>query len=113
MNCLKLACTLLTSCLLISCSHNKTDTPVSASQSYQWVCDTGAIIEWQAEDKNASKIQLRLDGGEKLYILDKIQTTAKGTLYSNGDLAFRIQNSSGVIFLATNDEIIGQDCKAN
>lgn len=113
MNCLKLACIFLTSCLLISCSHNETDIPVAPLQSHQWVCDTGAIIEWQAENKKATKIQLRLDGSEKLYILDKIQTTAKGILYSNGDLAFRIKNSSGVIFLANNDEIIGQDCKAN
>lgn len=110
---LKLTSIFLVSCFLMSCSHQKAETNLSPHKSYQWFCDTGAIIEWQTEDEQANKIQLRLDGSEKLYILNKIQTTAKGTLYSNGDLAFRIKNSSGVIFLANNDEIIGQDCKAN
>lgn len=111
MNCLKLASIFLTSALLISCSHNETDNPITPLQSHQWVCDTGAIVEWQAGDNKANKIQLRLDGSEKIYILNKVQTSAKGILYSNGDIALRIKDASGVIFLANNDEIIGQNCK--
>lgn len=95
---------------LLSCTHDETESVPVTIPNYQWTCDTGAVVEWKAEDLSANKIQLRLDNGQKLYILNKIYTTDIGTLYSNGELAFRVKNQTGVIFWATNDEIIGQNC---
>ncbi|MFD1261884.1 hypothetical protein [Entomomonas asaccharolytica] len=96
---------------LLSCSHDETETTPTTVPNYQWTCDTGTIVEWKAEDLTANKIQLRLDNGQKLYILNKIYTTDIGTLYSNGELAFRVKNQTGEIFWAGNDEIIGQNCR--
>lgn len=102
---------ILSSIFLLSCTHDKTESVPVAIPNYQWTCDTGAIVEWKAEDLAANKIQLRLDNGQKLYILNKIYSTDIGTLYSNGELAFRVKDLTGVLFWANNDEIIGQNCQ--
>lgn len=96
---------------ILSCTHNDTETVTITQKNYQWTCDTGTTVDWKAEDASANKIQLRIDHSQKLYSLNKVYTTDIGTLYSNGELAFRVKDQTGVIFWANNDEIIGQDCK--
>lgn len=113
MKILQLVSLVIASMLLLGCSHNKTEAVTMPLLEQQWTCDTGAIVNWWAEDPSAATIQLRLDGGEKLYILRKVYSTDIGTLYSNGELAFRVKDQTGIIFWANNDEIIGQNCQAN
>lgn len=113
MKLLQLVSVIIASIVLTSCSHNKTAAVATPQLEQQWTCDTGAIVNWWAEDQTATTIQLRLDGGEKLYILRKVYSTDIGSLYSNGELAFRVKDQTGIIFWASNDEIIGQNCRAN
>lgn len=80
---------------------------------HHWTCDTGVVVDWFFKDRSAAKIELRLDGVTKPYVLDKIYTTDTGTLFSNGELAFRLKERAGVLFWAINDDIIGNHCVGN
>ena len=114
MNYFKLLSLTLASLLLVACSHNEDSGSATSDLSKKlWTCDTGVTVEWQLEDSSGNKIQLRVDDSEKLYILSKVYTTNKGSLYSNGELAFRVKDQSGIVFWASNDEIIGQNCRSN
>lgn len=114
MNYFKLLNLTLLSLLLTACSHSQNDDKGSNDLTKRlWICDTDVIVEWQPQDSSSSKIQLRIDDSEKLYILSKVYITSKGTLYSNGELAFRVKDQSGMVFWAGNDEIIGQNCRSN
>lgn len=104
---------MVSSLLLVSCSHKEPSVTVTSLQKHHWSCDTGVVIDWIFEDATAAKMQFRLDDSKKLYILDRIYATDKGTLYSNGELAFRVKGQTGSVFWASNDEVIGKNCVGN
>lgn len=115
MNHWKLLSLTLLSLVLGACSHSKDDAPKTNHDLSKklWTCNTGVVIEWQPENSDHTKVLLRIDDSQKLYILSKVHTTNKGTLYSNGELAFSVKDQSGTVFWAGNDEIIGQYCQSN
>lgn len=98
--------------LFMSCSSHDSASG-SIALSHHWTCDNGVSVDWLFEDSASTKMQLRIDDTNKHYILDKIYTTEKGTLFSNGELAFRLQEQSGLLFWANNDDIIGNHCTGN
>jgi len=102
-----------TNILLISCSHKEAVVTPTNMQKHHWTCDTSVVIDWVFEDATAAKMQFRLDDSKKLYILDRVYATDKGTLYSNGELAFRVKGQTGLVFWANNDEVIGKNCIGN
>jgi membrane-bound inhibitor of C-type lysozyme len=75
-----------------------------------WVCDTQAELHWRHVGSEHLQVEVRLDGGEHVYLLEK-QPSGSGVLYTDGELAFHLKANQGLIYWAQTDELIGRNCK--
>jgi membrane-bound inhibitor of C-type lysozyme len=99
---------LLASMTLAGCSLHQ----AQPTRSTRWVCDNLTEVHWHFVDQaKRDRIELRLDDQPNVHHL-ALEPDGTGTLYSDGELAFRLQGEQGLVYWVATNDLIGRGCTA-